>query len=333
MTSQLQVAIGSANADAPAVARAGDPAGLSAAHESCRDLRVLQRAAPVRPRTTPNARPCWPRPVRARPTARPGRPGPTWRITAATTRSPRTAAPRPRRSRRGPATRRWGCAARCVNAVADLARGSADARRRVVALTEQARARRPGRAGLDGLLQSRLPRRRAAPVPGGRAGARGVARLQRRTRHPDLQSLADRGAVPAPVPARGGGAPPWRTPTTCWTASGMPLAWLWPHLVNGAGVRSGETGGGARASRGGLGAGRTPRRAAAPTARAGRAGRADVADRDPRRAGDPHRTGRTGPSGCRRGDAVVPRRAGRVAVATRARHHRRAPTPSPSRTG
>ena len=58
----------------------------------------------------------------------------------------------------------------------------------------------PRRARLDGLLQPRLPRRRAAPLPRRRARARGVAAVHRRARHPDLPPLADRRPLPAAVP-------------------------------------------------------------------------------------------------------------------------------------
>ena len=69
------------------------------------------------------------------------------------------------------------------------------------------RARRPGtarrprrggavarvrRARLHGLLQPRVPRRRAPSLPARRARARGVDPVHRRARHPDLPALADR---------------------------------------------------------------------------------------------------------------------------------------------
>ena len=241
MTSQLQVAIGSANAALALWHRAGDPAGVSAAHESCaifeyynaqrRSAENHAERAALLARDTSEPEYGAARATRAYlayhrgdyPVAEDG-------CTDATQIAARTG------------NQALGLRSSVVNAVVDLARGSADARQRVVALTEQARA-----VGLDELASMGYSNLSYLDVEQRRF------RVAERVLEESLAYSVERD-IPICNHWQTGVRSRLRFLEGRWRAaledaddaldrSGMPLALVWPHLVNAlASLR--ETGGG-----------------------------------------------------------------------------------------
>jgi len=229
MTSQLQVAIGSANAALALWHRAGDPAGVSAAHESCaifeyynaqrRSAENHAERAAMLARNTSEPEYGAARATRAYlayhrgdyPIAEDG-------ITDATQIAARTG------------NQALALRSSVVNAVVDLARGSANARQRVIELTEEARA-----VGLDELASTGYSNLSYLDVE------------QRRFRAAErvlVESLSYTVERDIPICNH------WQTVVRSrlrflegrWRAaledaddaldrSGMPLALVWPHLV------------------------------------------------------------------------------------------------------
>ena len=241
MTSQLQVAIGSANAALALWHRAGDPAGVSAAHESCaifeyynaqrRSAENHAERAALLARDTSEPEYGAARATRAYlayhrgdyPVAEDG-------CTDATQIAARTG------------NQALGLRSSVVNAVVDLARGSADARQRVVALTEQARA-----VGLDELASMGYSNLSYLDVEQRRF------RVAERVLEESLAYSVERD-IPICNHWQTGVRSRLRFLEGRWRAaledaddaldrSGMPLALVWPHLVNAlASLR--ESGGG-----------------------------------------------------------------------------------------
>ena len=268
MTSHLQVGDRQRPADVPPLAAGRRPVGAVGRTRVLRGVRVLQRAATPRPRTTWNGRPTSPREEAG---LAYGRRAPTRAYLA---------------YHRGD----YDVALECAQEAAGIARAAGNealALRTSVVMA----ARRP-RAGTRRLPRASHGGDRGRP---GRAGWTSWPRPGTRTSATSTSSIGgsappnacwsthwssrSSATSPSATTGRPRSAPGYGSCEGRWSAamedaddalgrSGMPLATLWPHLVSGL-VSMRRDGGGSRPPRSGVGPRRTAGRAAAAHTGAG----------------------------------------------------------------